>query len=401
MKEFRVGVIGLGQRGRSMAHIVSRVEGVKITAVCDLFEDRMEYFCDKVEEKKGYRPSLMTTDAMELINSDEVDVVAIFAAWEVHIPYSIEAMKKGKPVAVEVAGAYSIDQCWELVKTYEETKTPIMMLENCCYAREELMIMNMIEQGVFGEIAYCTGGYCHDLRREIMVGAANKGYHYRFRNYKNRCCDNYPTHQLGPIAQMLKINRGNRFDSLVSVSSKAVGMHEHIMQHYSNRENLVNTKFNQGDVITTIIKCANGETITLTLDTTLPRFYSREFSIHGTKGMYDANTKSIFVEEEHGKMHSKGIYANMNNAEEYAKKYEHPIWAEYEKEGVQTGHGGIDWLVVKAFFDALKENKPMPIDVYDMAAWMVVTPLTEQSIKLGGAPVEFPDFTNGKWVLDD
>ncbi len=400
MKELKVGVIGLGPRGRHMANMTSRVEDVKITAVCDLFEDRMEHFCDGLEKRKGYRPSLLTTDAMELIDSDEVDIVLIFAAWEVHIPLSIAAMKKGKTVGVEVAGAYSIEQCWELVKTYEETKTPIMMLENCCYAREELMIMNMLKQGLFGEISYVTGGYCHDLRREIMIGSVNKGNHYRFRNYKNRCCDNYPTHQLGPIAQMLNINHGNKFDSLVSVASKSVGMHEFVAENFSSKENLVNTKFNQGDVVTTIIKCSNGETITLTLDTTLPRFYSREFSIHGTKGMFDSNTKSIFVESEHGHLHGQNISTHMDNAKEYAKKYDHPIWVQYEKDGIQQGHGGMDWLVVRAFFDAIKENKPMPIDVYDMATWMAVTPLTEQSIKLG-VPVQFPDFTDGKWILDD
>lgn len=397
MKEFKVGIIGLGQRGDSMTKLVADIEGVKIAAICDVYQDRIETMCKFLEENKGYTPEICTDDYKVLIESDDVDVIMIFAAWEVHIPISIEAMRAGKPVAVEVAGAYSIEQCWDLVKTYEETKTPIMMLENCCYGRVELMLMNMIEKGLFGTVVHCNGGYHHDLRSEIVIGGLNKGRHYRFRNYKNRCCENYPTHELGPIAQMLNINRGNRFDSLVSVSSKSAGLHEYIVKEHPDNTELVNTSFNQGDIVTTVIKCSNGETITLTLDTTLPRYYSRDLKIFGTKATYDDATKSIFVDDT-GENHEKDISLFHNNAEKYIKEYDHPIWQQYEKDGIKEGHGGMDWLTLNAFFDALKNDEPMPIDVYDMATWMVVTPLTEESIKLGRS-VEFPDFTNGKWVL--
>lgn len=379
-----------------MKHVID-VENVRVTAICDLYQDRIDSAIENIKERKGYTPFLCTNDYHEVISSNDVDVVMIFAAWEVHIPICIEAMKAGKPVGVEVAGAYSIEQCWDLVKTYEETKTPIMMLENCCYNRDELMLMNMIDQGVFGTLVSLNGAYRHDLRSELMIGGLDKGRHYRFRNYKNRCCDNYPTHELGPIAQMLKINRGNRMVSLVSVASKSVGMHEYIAKNHSDNEVLMNTQFAQGDLVHTIIKCANGETITLTLDTTLPRYYSRDFKIHGTKACYEDASKCIFIDDT-GLNHEHGVYKHMNNIDEFKEKYDHPIWQQYEKDGIRGGHGGMDWLTVSAFFDALKENKPMPIDVYDMASWMSITPLTEASIKLG-IPVEIPDFTNGKWVL--
>lgn len=397
MKEFKVGVIGVGQRGLGMTKQTADVEGVTLTAICDLYQDRIDAMADQIEEKKGYRPALLTKDYKEVIASDDVDVIMIFAAWEVHIPIAIEAMKAGKPVAVEVAGAYSIEQCWDLVKTYEETRTPIMMLENCCYARLELMLMNMIDKGVFGKVISCNGAYRHDLRKEIMIGGLDKGRHYRFRNYKNRCCDNYPTHELGPIAQMLNINRGNRMVSLVSVASKAVGMHDYIAEHHADNEEMMNTEFNQGDLVHTIIKCANGETITLTLDTTLPRFYSRDFKVHGTKACYEDASKAIYIDGK-GWNHEKGVTDFFNNIEEFKDEYDHPIWQKYEKDGIREGHGGMDWLVINAFYDALKEDKPMPIDVYDMASWMSITTLTEASIKMG-TPVEIPDFTNGKWVL--
>ena len=398
MKEIRVGVIGLGQRGVGMTRGVSNIEGVKVTAICDLYQDRIDAVSKSLQENKGYAPVLETKNYKKVISSKEVDVIMIFAAWEVHIPISIEAMKAKKPVAVEVAGAYSIDQCWELVKTYEETKTPIMMLENCCYGRIELMLRNMIDMGVFGTLVHCNGAYRHDLRAEIMIGGLDKGRHYRFRNYKNRNCENYPTHELGPIAQMLNINHGNRFVSLFSYASKSVGLHEYIEKNHSDNEELMNTTFNQGDVISTIIKCANGETITLTLDTTLPRFYTRDLKVLGTKASFEEASGCLFIDGE-GLNHEENVTAHANNINDYKEKYDHPIWKKYEKDGIKAGHGGMDWLVLNAFFDALKEKKPMPIDVYDMAAWMAVTPLTESSIKLG-MPVEFPDFTNGKWILD-
>ena len=399
MKEFRVGVIGFGQRGQGMFNHVLNVENVKVTAVCDFYEDRAQKAADVAFEKKGYRPEIVTTNYSDLINSDIVDVIMIFAAWEVHIPIAIQSMKAKKPVAVEVAGAYSVEQCWDLVKTYEETKTPIMMLENCCYGRRELMLMNMIKKGFFGKISHIDGSYSHDLRKEITGGIKNR--HYRLRNYSGRNCDNYPTHELGPIAQMLGINKGNRIVSLVSMASKANGLKDYIAKNYSDDKTLTAMEFEQGDIITTIIKCAHGETIRLTLDTTLPRIYSRDICVHGTDAYYnEVNEVCVrdgeITEEMEWSMDKKELW---NNFEKYKAEYDHPIWVKYENDGVKEGHGGMDWLTVSAFFDALKENKPMPIDVYDMALWMSITPLTEKSIALGSVPVEIPDFTNGRWVL--
>lgn len=398
MNKIKVGIFGLGLRGFSLMKHVCNVENVRITALCDLYPERIDKAVEYMKEKNIETPSFTTDDYHKLIACDEVDVVMIFAAWEAHIPASIEAMRAGKPVAVEVAGAYSIDQCWELVKTYEETKTPIMMMENCCYGRRELMLLNMIKQGFFGEIAHCEGAYCHDLREEIIGGNVNK--HYRLRNYINRNCENYPTHELGPIAQWLDINRGNRMVSLTATASKSVGLHDYVKKHHSDDEELIDTTFNQGDVITTVIKCAHGETIKLTLATTLPRYYSRGLTVYGTDAFFCAESKTIvkdgdFTEENE----TDWLKENAGNEEKYLEKYEHPIWKKYQEEGVREGHGGMDWLVISAFFDALKENKPMPINVYDMATWMSITPLSERSIQMGSSPIEIPDFTNGKWCV--
>ena len=400
MEKLRIGLIGLGQRGPGLMSQLCRMpEKVEITALCDIFPDRIEKGKKRIKERYelDWEP-YGTTDAYELIDRDDVDAVVIAAAWEAHIPLTIYSMRAGKPVGCEVAGAYSIDQCWELVKVYEETKTPVMMLENCCYGRRELMLLGMVKAGFFGEIVHCDGAYCHDLRDEIADGY--KTQHYRLRNYTNRNCDNYPTHEIGPIARVLDINSGNRFISLSSFASKAAGLEEFIRTERADVEELKGHRVKQGDVVTTVITCAGGQTVTLRLETTTPRFYSREFNIHGTKAFYNNDIDYFVVADNTDKSHEKSGKDLTSNAEEFEKEWLDPTWRKYLEEGVRGGHGGMDWLCMSAFVDAVINKEPMPIDVYDMATWMAITPLSEDSIAKGGMPVEFPDFTNGRWLYD-
>lgn len=394
MKNINVAYIGYGERGRALLELVlEQVDA--IGAVCDIYEDRAEACAKAVEESRGVRPAVYT-DYKDAIADENVNVVMILTAWESHIPIALEAMRAGKAVALEVGGAYSVEDCWKLVRTQESTGVPFMFLENCCFGRRELMIKNMVELGLFGRIVHCSGGYQHDLREEIAFGVENR--HYRLRNYLSRNCENYPTHELGPIARILGINKGNRMVSLTSTASCAAGMHEYILANKSDDEALINAEFAQGDVVTTVIKCARGETITLTLDTTLPRFYSRGFTVRGTKGMYEEATDSVFLDRQEDKAYDWTWVKNkVGNADEYAREYEHPIWKQFFEDGVRGGHGGMDYLELKAFFDALRADAPMPIDVYDAASWMAITALSKISIANGSAPVEIPDFTSGRW----
>ena len=394
-KKIRVGQIGLGGRGFGLLqNVILLQEDVEVVAVCDLYEDRTQAAAQAIKEKQGHDP-VMTANYHDIIAMENVDAVVVTAAWECHIDPAIEAMRAGKYVGVEVGGAYSVEDCWRLVRTYEETGVPCMLLENCCYGREELLVMNMVKKGLFGEIVHCQGGYRHDLRHEITNGRENR--HYRLRNYMNRNCENYPTHELGPIAKILGINRGNRMVSLNAVASKAAGLHEYILKEKGPDYDLANTIFAQGDVVTTIIKCAHGQTISLTLDTTLPRAYSRGFHIQGTKGMYMEDNRSIFLDDVHNQYDFEWK-KQWDNVEEYFQEHEHPIWKKYQEDGLVGGHGGMDGLVFGAFFDAVRNKKQVPIDVYDMAAWMSITALSEESIAKGGAPVAIPDFTNGRWT---
>lgn len=397
MDNIKIGFVGLGCRGMNLLELSVLPQCKDVTAVCDVYEDRVKSGVELVEKMTGTVP-VGTTDYNDIINNSEVNTVIIATAWESHVEIAIRAMRAGKAVAMEVGGAYALEDCYKLVETYEETKTPFMFLENCCFGRRELMVLNMVEKGVLGEVVHCSGGYHHDLREEVAFGRENR--HYRLRNYLTRNCENYPTHELGPIAKILGINHGNRFLTLTSTASKAAGLKEYINNKKPDDEFLKNKNFAQGDIITTVIKCAGGETIVLTLDTTLPRFYSRGFTVRGTKGMYEEATDSVFIDSpEDAKNDFVWLKECCRNAEKSEAEYEHPIWKKYIEEGVQGSHEGMDYLEFQYWLDALKNDKPMPVDVYDAAAWMCITALSEMSVAKGGAVVDVPDFTGGKWHI--
>lgn len=390
MDQVRLGVIGLGQRGMGLLrNLLLEMEHACVAAVADNWAERAEEAAAFVEEKTGVRP-FAAKDYHEVLCRDDVDAVLIITPWECHIPMAIEAMRAGKPVGIEVCGATNLQQCFDLVRTWEETRVPFMFLENCCYGRTELAVMNMVRQGLFGEVVHCDGAYAHDLREEIANGVEN--HHYRLRHYLRRNCENYPSHELGPIAKLLGINDGNRMLTLTATASKAAGMREYLKTHEVKGCD-AQSNFAQGDVVTTVIRCANGESIVLSLDTTLPRYYSRNFTVRGTKGFYEEKTNSVFLD---GDVHY-GWREQWDNFAAYQEKYEHPIWKKFLEGGVVGGHGGMDGLVYGAFVECLRNGWDMPIDVYDAAAWMAITPLTENSIAQGGAVQEIPDFTGGRW----
>lgn len=394
LRKVKVGVIGLGARGLPLLNVVFLPMWehglLEVTAVCDYYSDRAEEGAKAVETKTGVRP-FCTTDWHKVIEHPDVEAVLVLTAWESHIDMCIASMKAGKRVGVEVGCAYSIDDCFRLVETFEETGVHCMMLENCCYGRRELMGLNMARLGVFGTVVHCSGGYMHDLREEIVNGDIKR--HYRQRNYMLRNCENYPTHELGPIMPVLNINHGNRFVSLNSVSSCAKGLHEYAVEHRPD-DPIAKCDFAQGDIVTTVLKCADGRTAVLTLDTTLPRIYSRGFTVRGTKGMYCGDGDYIHMD---GESEFDSLQSKAGNAESYAEKYEHPIWKEYHKNPI-GGHDGIDWLVYNAFIESVREDITPPIDTYDTATLMCISSLSEQSIAMGGAPVAVPDFTRGKWI---
>lgn len=390
-------VVGLGGRGRSLTrNVLLNNADINIVAVCDLYEDRVQMTLDLVKEKGGEAKGYL--DYKEAISNEKLDAVYVFTGWEYHTEIAIYAMEHGIAVASEVGCEYSLENLFKLVEVQEKTGVPYMFMENCCYDRNELLATAMARKGMFGEIVHCAGAYGHDLRKEVSYGIKNR--HYRFKNYENRNLENYPTHELGPIARLLNINRGNRIVSVSSFASKSAGLKEYIKNCEDADDIMKNAEFKQGDIVTTVLTCQNGETILLRLDTTLPRSYSREFTVRGTKGLYLQETNTVYLDGEQEYWQPVDFNREtLDNAKKYEEEFLPDIWKNITPEEMQRGHGGMDWFVYKAFADNLQKGTPMPIDVYDGATWMAVSVLSEMSIANGGAPQLMPDFTKGKWHL--
>ncbi|MCL1951745.1 MAG: Gfo/Idh/MocA family oxidoreductase, partial [Oscillospiraceae bacterium] len=355
VKTVRIGCVGLSGRGRGQMCELLSIPGVVVPAVCDVYEDRAQGAAQLVEEKTGARPAAYL-DYREMLAKEGLDAVLCCTTWITHGRIAVDAMRAGCDVAIEVGGAASMEECWQMVRASEETGRFCMLLENCCYDRKEMALFRMAREGVFGELVHCEGGYRHDLRDEIAYGKEHR--HGRLKNFIGRNGELYPTHQLGPIAKLLRVNRGNRFLTVNSVASKARGLHEFILREKGPEYYLANQVFNEGDVVDTIITCANGETIRLTHDCTLPRPYSRDYCIQGTKGIFQEAPLGNAIHIDGVSPHTSWT-GDWEPFDDYLEKYEHPLWKLYRDEGVHFGgHGGMDYLVLSAFVDAVQNQTP-------------------------------------------
>lgn len=393
MNKVGIGIIGLGPRAETLlASLKEMTDVMNITAICDLEQSRIDLLRTRILEAGMPAPKEFF-DYRQLIADPAVDAVLIPTSWNSHLKIAEECLANGKYAGIEVGGAASLDELWQLVHSAEKTGVSCMMLENCCYGRNELMVLNMVRQGLFGELIHCECGYEHDLS-DLAWSTPDKE---RARHNRFRCGDLYPTHGLGPISKILRINRGNRFMTISSTASKARGFAAAAKAHG------IDAVYNQGDMVTSVIRCANGETIMLRHCISLPRPYSRDCRVQGTKGIWLEDAKGIFVEgispteELIDPAGNPYIEHRWSKVDEFHEKYDHPIWQEFRNNQV-GGHSGMDYLVLSAFVEAVSKKVPTPIDVYDVAAWMSVTALSEQSVAMGGQVLPFPDFTNGKWI---
>lgn len=392
--QVKVGIIGLGNRGTGMTRHVHALfpDKAKITAICDIRKEKVEKTFEFLK-KNGQEPAVYagTEDGWkEMVESDDIDLVFVFTHWDLHVPMCVYSMQHGKHVATEVPAAYTVEDCWKLVNTAEETRKNCMMLENVCYGSEELWILNMVKQGVFGTLTYAEAAYIHNLRGMLF---GNSYYNkWRIRHHLKRRGNLYPTHGLGPVTQYMDIERGDRLEYLVSMSSPQASLTEHSKTVEPDNEFYNRSDFKHSDLNTSLIKTAKGRMITLKLDVVTPRPYNRINAIAGTKGYHEGYPSRLSLQE---KGHS---WLNKETYQEYREKYEHPIWEtmreEIEKHG---GHGGMDFVEIYRLIDNLNKGLPLDMDVYDAASWSVVSPLSEISVEMEGVPVKFPDFTRGKW----
>lgn len=414
-KKIRVGFIGVGLRGREHVKLLAKRNDVEIIAFADPSTIMLSE-CQKILKDNG-KPAAKEFsngefDYRNLLKLNNIDAVVIATPWEWHLTQGVEAMRAKKIVGMEVSGAIKLEDCWEFVKAYEETKVPIFMMENVCYRRDIMAVLNMVRKGMFGELVHGRGGYEHDLRGVLFndgVTPYNSGAEFgakgfseakwRTEHYVKRNGELYPTHGLGPISMMMNVNRGNRLTRLSSFSSKSVGLHKYIVEHAKGGENHPNAKvkFNQGDIVTTQIACENGETILLTHDTSLQRPYDLGFRVQGTEGLWQdfgsggPSEGHIYFEKMMNHTHK------WDNSEKWLNEYDHPMWKKYENMASGAGHGGMDFFVMNTFIECIKQNIEFPMDVYDLATWYSITPLSEKSIAKGGQVMDIPDFTKGQW----
>jgi hypothetical protein len=407
-KVVSIGFIGVGLRGRSHLNFISGRQDVRIPAICDINPKAIAK-AQEVLKKNGKDEAESYMDDeysyRKLLERKDLDGVLIATPWRWHSPMAVDSMKAGKYVGLEVPAATTLDGCWDLVKIHEETGTQLMFLENVCYAREVLAVLQMLKDNLFGTPVHATCGYKHDLRGVKFEGvefgkSAKNEAKWRTEHSLKRNADLYPTHGVGPVAKWFNINRGNRFHYLTSVATKSEGLHDYIVNHPDGGPDHPNAKLDWklGDIVTTIIKTTNGETIVISHDTNLPRPYSWGFTLHGTRGVWNGQFEGqrIYLE---GKS-PKHQWENGSAYEGYMKKYDHPLWKIYAEDARNSGHGGIDYFTGRTFVECVRKNAYPPIDVYDAAAWSSIVPLSEESIALGSKPAYFPDFTGGKWIKD-
>lgn len=393
----RIGLIGLGMRGSEAVRRLIQIEGVEIKAIADRVPANIKEASAKLAEagKPIATEYQEEEDWKKICERDDIDLIYTCTPWYLHTPIAVYAMKHGKHAAIEVPGATTLAECWELVNTAEETQRHCMMLENCCYDFFEMATLNMARNGIFGDVYYGEGAYNHDLRWLKFAKPEDGGYYNRWRlEYSKKHTGNlYPTHGLGPVAQIMGINRGDRFDYLSSNSTAQRGMSLYAIEKYGKDSADALQEYKLGDMNTTVIHTAKGKTIMIQHDTTSPRPYSRIHLISGTKGM------AVKYPEENIALEPGGhTFLKKEDFDQLMKKWEHPLAQQIGEKAKQVGgHGGMDFIMDYRLIYCLRKGLPLDQDVYDAAAWCSIIELSEKSVLKNGASMEIPDFTRGAW----
>lgn len=391
LKKVRMALVGVGLQGTSHLRNFITIPNVEIVAICDVKPDRAAAAQKLVVEAGQPEPRLYTrsdTDFIRLCETEDIDLVFTATPWEWHVPVCVAAMKNGKHAATEVPAAVTIEECWQLVEAAEKYHKHCVMMENCCYDREELLILNLVRKGMLGELINAEAGYLHDLRPVKF----NNEYEaiWRMPHSIRRDGNLYPTHGLGPVAQCMNINRGDQFDFLVSMSSVSRGLNLYAASLFGAEDPRAKQKYALGDINTTMIRTILGKTITLIHDTSSPRPYSRINRVQGTRGIAEKWPHRIHIE-------GKSEPHAWEPADKYFPEHDHPLWKELQEKSAGAGHGGMDWIEDYRLIYCLLNGQPMDVDVYDAAAWSCISELSERSVAHRSRPVDVPDFTRGRW----
>jgi hypothetical protein len=413
--EVRWAFIGLGSRGHGHVQTVLQLEKARVTALCDVHTDNLERSGKAVNDKDGSTPLAVGADGdreawRRVIERNDVDAVVISTAWDQHAPMAVAAMQAGKHAFLEVPAAVTLEECWQLVDTCEVTGKHCMMLENCNYGREELMLLNMVRLGVFGELLHGEAAYIHELRSQMFQDVHGTGS-WRTYRYAEQQGNLYPTHGVGPLAHCMDVNRGDNFDYLVAMSTPARGRELFAREQFASDHawNQI-AEWKCGDLSTSLIKLLSGKTLMVQWDETSPRPYSRHNYLQGTRGAFGGFPNRIALDYPLAEL-PEGVRASTlkhgertnyhewdTHLEPWFYTYDHPLWKKVGKIAEEHGgHGGMDYIMFWRIQECLLNGKPMDQSVYDAALWSAITPLSAASAESGSAPQSFPDFTRGKW----
>ena len=388
----RIGFVGIGGQGSVHLENLLTLEGVELKALCDIVPEKVTRWQQRIRDRGRPEPTAYTRgprDFERLCAEEELDLVFTATPWEWHVPVLLAALRNGKHGVTEVPLAYTVDDCWAVVEAAERFRKHCIMLENCCYDRLELLAFNLARQGWLGELVHAECGYNHDLRA-IKFSTEGEGL-WRRAHATRRNGNLYTTHGLGPVAQAMNINRGNQFELLVSLSSPSRGLQLWQAERLSADDPRRQERYVLGDVNLSLIQTAQGQTIYLTHDTNLPRPYSRKYVLQGTRGLVEGYPRRVYIEGKSQAAH------RWDPIERWFESHDHPLWKSETVRQASAGHGGMDWLEDWRLISCLREGLPTDQNVYDAAAWSVVGPLTEWSVKNRGKPASIPDFTRGRW----
>ena len=393
----RLGMIGMGGRNRGHLGHYLKLEGVEIKAVCDIDSAAAEMSQDMCVKAGKPKPEAYTRgdyDYRRLLERDDLDAVVIATPWRWHTPMCVDAMLSGKHAFTEVPAAVTLEECWQLVDTAEKTQKNCMMMENVCYGREELMVLNMCRLGVFGQLLHGEGAYIHELRGQMKMIDHGIGT-WRTTHHEKRNGNLYPTHGLGPIAQYMNINRGDRFDYLTSMSSPALGRQEYAKETFPPDHIRNQKRYVCGDMNTSIIKTALGRTIVVQHDTTSPRPYDRINLIQGTRGIFRGFPDRVAI-QKNGNTHE------WQDIDKCYEEYDHPLWKKMGEIAKKSGgHGGMDFIMNWRMIYCLRNGEALDQDVYDAAAWSSISACSEASVANRSNSVDVPDFTRGRWMVNE
>ena len=401
LDKVRVAIIGLGQRGSMVINDLLGIDFVEITALCDIRKELVDRALKKSKDRRGFTPKAYFGDENQwekLVAQDDIDVVYVDTPWDWHVIMCEKTMLAGKHAFVEVAAALTVDECWRLVDMSEKTQRHCPILENCCYGEEELFVLNMAREGVFGTLTHGECAYLHDLR-SMLFNLGTEG-DWR-REYHKRLNGNlYPTHGFGPVCQYLNVGRGDNLKFVVSASSPEAALSEYLKEKNPNNGRHAGETYVCGDMNTSIIKTELGRTIMLQHNVVASRPYSRINALYGSKATFFDYEPRLAVDN------GSAYGLSAKNSDHWLKdadmkimreKFTHPLWRQLQARAKKSGHGGMDYVMSYRMLDCIRQGITPDMTVYDAAMWSCMIELTSQSVESGSQPMPVPDFTRGAW----